>query len=95
MARSGGIDGVYAPGLPRTHRPDQLALQLRLTGALLDAKVDALRAHASQTTELEARLGALRYRAWVAEEAFVAAPVPLGHRPATHAAWLALQAAPA
>lgn len=94
-AAAGGIDGVYAPGLPRTHRPDQLALQLRLTGALLDAKVDALRAHASQTRELEARVGALRYRAWVAEESFVTAPAPLAHRPATHAAWLALGAAPA
>jgi len=95
VARLGGIDGVYAPGLPRTHRPDELALRLRLTGALLDAKVDALRAHASQTTDLEARVGALRYRAWVAEEAFVDAPAPLEHRAATHAAWLALQAAPA
>jgi LmbE family N-acetylglucosaminyl deacetylase len=86
VARSGGIDGVYAPGLPRTHRPDQLALQLRLGGALLDAKVDALHAHASQTRALEAQVGASRYRAWVADESFVAAPAPLGHRPAGQAA---------
>lgn len=94
LVRSSGIDGVFAPGLPRTHRSDELALQLRLGGALLDAKVDALRSHASQTRALEARVGALRYRAWVAEESFVAAPAPLGHRPSTHAAWVALTAAP-
>lgn len=95
VARLDGVDGVYAPGLPRTHRREQLALQLRLSGALLDAKVDALRAHASQTSALEARVGAMRYRAWVAEESFVTAPAPLAHRPAAHAAWLALGVAPA
>lgn len=90
-----GIDGIYGPGLPRIHRRDQLALELRCDGWLLDAKVAALRAHASQTAALEAGLGSLRYRAWVAEECFVDAPAPLAHRPATHAAWLALQVAPA
>lgn len=78
VARVAGIDGIYAPGLPRTHRPDQLALALQLEGAALDAKVQALRAHRSQTGGLEAALGADAFRRWVAGEQFVDAPSPLG-----------------
>ncbi|WP_018502384.1 PIG-L deacetylase family protein [Parafrankia discariae] len=59
-----GVDGpVVAPGA--------LAVRLNLTGRLLERKVAALRAHASQTTGALAVLGPRRFAGWVAEEAFV------------------------
>ena len=66
---------VYEPGLPAVCvRPD-LAAHLQLDGRLLDAKVRALRAHASQTTRPGSRaIAPDRYRTWVATEAFVDAP---------------------
>ncbi|OHV29431.1 hypothetical protein CC117_08335 [Parafrankia colletiae] len=48
-----------------------LAARLRPTGALLERKISALRAHASQTAGALAALGPDRYAAWAAEEAFV------------------------
>jgi LmbE family N-acetylglucosaminyl deacetylase len=65
---------IYEPGLPRVHRRDELALELVHDGAVLDAKVRALRAHASQTAGLIAALGERRFRDWVSVEAFVDAP---------------------
>jgi LmbE family N-acetylglucosaminyl deacetylase len=65
---------VYEPGLPALCRRPDLAAHLQLDGRLLDAKVRALRAHASQTHALEAALAPDRYRTWVATEAFVDAP---------------------
>jgi LmbE family N-acetylglucosaminyl deacetylase len=62
---------VYAPGLPATHEPSELALDLTLQGAWLDLKIAALRAHASQTTVLIEAIGAPRYRRWVEREPLI------------------------
>ena len=43
---------VYQPGLPVTHDPSELALDLALQGAWLDLKIAALQAHTSQTAAL-------------------------------------------
>jgi LmbE family N-acetylglucosaminyl deacetylase len=63
------VDGEGAAGLARS----ALALHLRLEGPLLDRKVVALRAQASQTAGAVATLGEERFARWVAEEAFVEA----------------------
>jgi LmbE family N-acetylglucosaminyl deacetylase len=63
--------GVYEPGTPVVHPAETLAAALHLDGALLDTKIRALRAHASQTGALEAALTPERYRRWVATECFV------------------------
>jgi LmbE family N-acetylglucosaminyl deacetylase len=51
-----------------------LAHRVELEGAALDQKLDALRAHASQTAPLLTAVGPRTYRRWWATEAFVAAP---------------------
>jgi len=67
---------VYEPGLPVTRPEAELAVHLHLDGGLLDTKIRALRAHASQTRALEAAIGPDTYRDWVATECFVdAVPV--------------------
>jgi LmbE family N-acetylglucosaminyl deacetylase len=63
---------VYAPGLPATHEPSELALDLTLQGAWLDLKIAALQAHASQTATLIEAIGATRYRRWVEREPLIA-----------------------
>ncbi|MGH9112739.1 MAG: PIG-L deacetylase family protein [Acidimicrobiales bacterium] len=62
---------VYEPGLPVTRSQADLAVHLNLNGGLLDTKIRALRAHASQTSVLEAAIGPDTYREWVATECFV------------------------
>jgi LmbE family N-acetylglucosaminyl deacetylase len=62
----------YDDELPVRRRHDELAVHLELPEAVLDRKVDALRAHASQTGSLERLLGAERYRTWWGTESFVA-----------------------
>jgi LmbE family N-acetylglucosaminyl deacetylase len=59
------------PGLPVTRPEADLAVLLHLNGGLLDTKIRALRAHASQTSALEAAIGPDTYRDWVATECFV------------------------
>lgn len=59
-----------------THDEHEIDLDLVLSGAVLDAKVAALRAHRSQTAEIEVQLGPEVYRRWVSRECFVDAPVP-------------------
>lgn len=61
---------VYAEGLPRICRDDELAARLVLAGPLLDRKVAALRAHASQTGGLVGATGIQRYTDWVRVESF-------------------------
>jgi LmbE family N-acetylglucosaminyl deacetylase len=63
--------GVYDPGLPATIAEAELAAHLTLHGSLLDTKIRALRAHASQTSALEGAIGVDRYRQWVSHECFV------------------------
>jgi LmbE family N-acetylglucosaminyl deacetylase len=65
---------IYEPGLPVTVDEADLAVRLLLDESLLDTKVRALRAHATQTAALEAAVGSARYRAWVATECFVESP---------------------
>ena len=50
---------------------DDLAHSVQLDGSLLDQKLAALRAHASQTAPLLALLGEATYRAWWRSESFV------------------------
>ena len=56
---------------------DDLALQLRLGGAALDRKVEALLQQVSQTGGLVAAAGRERFSAWVATESFA---LPLATR---------------
>lgn len=76
--------GVYMTDERPTGVPlDDLDLHLRLDGAPLDRKLTALRAMATQTSEVLAQLGDPIYRSLVAEESFVEASrsSPLPHDP--------------
>jgi LmbE family N-acetylglucosaminyl deacetylase len=66
---------VFEPGTPVTTDEADLALHLRLDRDLLDRKVVALRAQASQTTGLIQEIGEDEFADWVAEECF-SAPAP-------------------
>jgi LmbE family N-acetylglucosaminyl deacetylase len=63
------FEGSRPPSTPTY----DLAAHVHLTGRRLAQKHRALRAHASQTSALEALVGSARYRSWWAEESFVAA----------------------
>ena len=63
---------VYAPGLPTTHRDEELLLDLTVGGPWLDVKLAALQAHASQTSGLIDAVGIDRYRRWIAREPMIA-----------------------
>ncbi len=65
---------VFQPGLPIATPDGDLALHLRLHGQLLDRKIVALRAHATQTTALVAGIGEDLFREWCAEESFLGLP---------------------
>jgi LmbE family N-acetylglucosaminyl deacetylase len=67
------FDVFLADGLPLRTPTSALAVQLRLNPALLDRKIVALRAQASQTTELIAALGEARVRDLWSTESFVSA----------------------
>jgi LmbE family N-acetylglucosaminyl deacetylase len=56
---------------PPCTEEDDLAHAVRLDGRLLDLKVAALRAHASQTAPLRALVGEDRFRSWWRTESFV------------------------
>jgi len=80
--RWGGLNdrlGIFAdqPSPPRTP-VDRLAHVVDLDGAALDAKLDALAAHRSQTAPLVELVGEETYREWWRSEAFR----PYVHRPA-------------
>jgi LmbE family N-acetylglucosaminyl deacetylase len=66
---------VFGPGLPSTRRQDELALHLRLAEDVLDRKVAALRAQASQIGPLHDAVGHDVFRSWWGTESFVPAPV--------------------
>lgn len=73
---------MFRPGHPRPTPPWQLAVDLRLLDRLLDRKVAALRAQASQTAQLVEGFGADRWREWVRREAFRRIqPAPRDPRP--------------
>jgi LmbE family N-acetylglucosaminyl deacetylase len=62
-----------ADGLPLRTRAGDLAVSLRLPPAVIDRKIVALRAQASQTAALFTALGEARVRQWFSTETFVAA----------------------
>jgi LmbE family N-acetylglucosaminyl deacetylase len=64
--------GLWMSTPPTTPDAD-LSAQVRMSGALLDRKHRALRAHASQTRALEDMVGSETYREWWSTESFVAA----------------------
>jgi LmbE family N-acetylglucosaminyl deacetylase len=61
---------VFEPGWPEEVPDADLAIHAELGGAVLDRKLAALRAHASQTAHLLRAVGVARYRQWVAAESF-------------------------
>jgi LmbE family N-acetylglucosaminyl deacetylase len=65
---------VFDPGLPGVSPEADLALHLSLGGELLDRKVAALRAQASQTAGLITAMGEDLFREWCAEESFLGLP---------------------
>ena len=64
--------GLWMATPPCTPTAD-LCAQVSMSGALLDRKHRALRAHASQTRVLEDLVGSETYRQWWSTESFVAA----------------------
>jgi LmbE family N-acetylglucosaminyl deacetylase len=58
---------VFGSGPPCTP-PDELALEVRLSGEVLDRKLRSLAAQPSQTAALAAWMGEDTYRSWVATE---------------------------
>lgn len=67
------FDVFLADGLPLRTPASALAVELRLTPDLLDRKMVALRAQASQTTRLIGAIGEERMREWWSTETFVSA----------------------
>ena len=74
------FDVFLDPALPSTHRRSELAVHLQLKGPLLDRKLVALRAQATQTQPVIDAFGLPEYECWVADEAFVDAPRDQGYR---------------
>lgn len=68
--------GVFGPAGPPRTPTRELALQLQLEDHLLDRKMAALRAQASQTTSLIEAVGERDYRGWWATEAFTEMAYP-------------------
>jgi LmbE family N-acetylglucosaminyl deacetylase len=62
---------AYQPGFPVVTPDADASVHVHLDGPALARKIEALRAHATQTAGLEAAIGPARYAAWCAEEAFV------------------------
>lgn len=65
--------GLWMSGNGPVTPEDELALYVELTGAELDRKIAAVRAHTSQTSELVEVVGPETFRRWWSAEAFVAA----------------------
>jgi LmbE family N-acetylglucosaminyl deacetylase len=64
--------GIFGPGVDPPCTPDdEAAAIVACQGSVLDAKIAALRAHASQTAPLVARAGVATFRRWWSVEAFV------------------------
>jgi LmbE family N-acetylglucosaminyl deacetylase len=65
---------VFPPGLPDRFSADDVAFEVLLDGKVLDRKIAALRAHASQVTALVTAMGEETFRRWTANECFRPAP---------------------
>jgi LmbE family N-acetylglucosaminyl deacetylase len=66
----------FENAVPPVTADEDLAAQLHLPDELLTTKYRALRAHTSQTRQLEALIGTEDYQQWWATESFVAASRP-------------------
>ena len=76
---------VFFAGMPSITDPDDMAVQLALTGRLLERKEAALRAQTTQTAGLISQMGAHRFRSWISHEAFAeAVPVSVAAGLAVH-----------
>jgi len=64
------VIGAFPPGLPARFPADEVAFEVVLAGNLLDRKVAALMAQASQVAPLAQALGEEAFRSWVATECF-------------------------
>lgn len=62
--------GIFFGGEPPWTPPEELALELELDQELMDAKLAALRAQASQTAPILDQIGEERFRQWWAVEWF-------------------------
>jgi LmbE family N-acetylglucosaminyl deacetylase len=69
------FDGSTPPRTPSA----ELAAEIRCTGSLADLKYRALRAHASQTRQLEDLVGTETFRRWWVAESFADAAAGHGH----------------
>jgi len=65
--------GIWMSGTGPSTAESDLAVNVHLTGAAMDRKVVALRAHASQTTPLVQAVGLDEFGRWWSTESFVAA----------------------
>jgi hypothetical protein len=65
--------GIWMSGTGPSTAESDLAVNVHLTGAAMDRKVVALRAHASQTTPLVEAVGLDEFCRWWSTESFVAA----------------------
>ena len=65
---------VFPPGLPPRLSADEVAFDVVLPDDLLDRKIAALQAHASQVTPLVTAVGEQAFRRWTANECFRPAP---------------------
>ncbi len=65
---------LFERGLPTETPEADVMLRLRLDGEVLDRKIVALRAHASQTAALITAMGEDLFREWCAEESFLGLP---------------------
>jgi LmbE family N-acetylglucosaminyl deacetylase len=61
---------IYGPGGPPRTPAENLALDVRLGEAFLDAKMEVMSAHASQTSTVIELIGAEQYRRWISREVF-------------------------
>jgi LmbE family N-acetylglucosaminyl deacetylase len=61
---------VFPPGLPPRAGIDEVAVDLFLADELLDRKLAALRAHASQVEPLIDLIGEASFRSWITNECF-------------------------
>lgn len=64
---------VFFAGMPSITEQDEMAVELALSGRLLDRKVAALRAQTTQTAGLISQMGCRRFRSWISKEFFAAA----------------------
>jgi len=69
-------EGVFPQGLPPVTPRDDLIVDVTLPDDVLELKVRALEAQASQTTGLIEGVGRERYAQWVRHETFGPAPAP-------------------